>query len=149
MTGVRLNNSVSACNDESMPTPGTPLPLPAALIPDCTNPEAHHAAYRSAKTNDATFVCIARRGPRWMVELDAFASSGPTLPEQAAAVLQSAVEALVSDGTVTQANVAPDYISMRAIESEQKAREIAAAFHAAMHGLRQLYIAVPVPRRKA
>ncbi|MFJ2072618.1 hypothetical protein ACIOHF_26670 [Streptomyces albidoflavus] len=84
-----------------------------------------------------------------MVELDAFASSGPTLPEQAAAVLQSAVEALVSDGTVTQANVAPDYISMRAIESEQKAREIAAAFHAAMHGLRQLYIAVPVPCRKA
>lgn len=130
-----------------MPTPGTPLP--AALIPDCTKPEAHHAAYRSAKTNDAIFVCIARQGPRWMVELDAFASSGPTIPEQAVAVLQSAVEALISDGTVTQANIAPDYISMRAIESEQKAREIAAAFHAAMHGLRQLYVAVPVPRRKA
>ncbi|WP_406218487.1 hypothetical protein [Streptomyces canus] len=96
-----------------MPTPGTPLP--AALIPDCTKPEAHHAAYKSAKANDAIFVCIARQGPRWMVELDAFASSGPTIPDQAVAVLHTAVEALVSDGTVTQANMAPDYISMRAL----------------------------------
>ncbi|WP_329398951.1 hypothetical protein [Streptomyces melanogenes] len=130
-----------------MPTPGTPLV--AALIPDCTKPEAHHAAYRSAKANDAIFVCIARHGSRWMVELDAMASSGPTIPDQAVAVLQSAAEALVVAGTVTQANIAPDYISMLAIENEQKAREIAAAFHAAMHGLRQLYIAVPVPRRRA
>ncbi len=84
-----------------------------------------------------------------MVELDAFASSGPTIPEEAVSVLHSAVEVLVSDGTATQASIAPDYISMRAIESEQKAREIAAAFHAAMQGLRQLYIAVPVPRGRA
>ncbi|MFD8332041.1 hypothetical protein ACFV42_05165 [Streptomyces solisilvae] len=147
MAGVRLINGVCACDDVSMPTPGTPLP--AALIPDCTKPEAHHTAYRSAKTNDAIFVCIARQGSRWKVELDAFSSSGPTIPDQAVAVLESAAEALVSAGTVTQANIAPDYISIWAIESEQKAREIAAAFHAAMHGLRQLYIAVPVSRRRA
>ncbi|MET7794908.1 hypothetical protein ABZV25_14290, partial [Micrococcus luteus] len=65
------------------------------------------------KTNDAIFVCIARRGSRWKVELDALASSGPTIPDQAVAVLQSAVEVLVSDGTVTQANIAPDYIPRR------------------------------------
>ncbi|MFH9824020.1 hypothetical protein [Streptomyces bobili] len=147
MADVHLMNGVSACDDVRMPTPGTPLP--AALIPDCTKPEAHHAAYRSAKTDDAIFVCIARHGSRWMVELDAFASPGPTIPDEAVAVLHSAVEALVSDGTATQANVSPDYISMLAIESEQKAREIAAAFHAAMQGLRQLYVAVPVPRRRA
>ncbi|WP_159064445.1 hypothetical protein [Streptomyces olivochromogenes] len=147
MAGVRLINGVSPWDDVSMPTPGTPLP--AALIPDCTKPEAHRAAYRSAKANDAIFVCIARQGSRWKVELDAFSSSGPTIPEQAVAVLRSAIEVLVSDGTVTQANIAPDYISIWAIKSEQKAREIAAAFHAAMHGLRQLYIAVPVPRRRA
>ncbi|MFF9772011.1 hypothetical protein ACF1GT_36585 [Streptomyces sp. NPDC014636] len=122
------------------------MPLPAALIPDCTEPKAHHAAYRSAKTNDAIFVCIARQGRGWMVELDAFSSSGPTIPDQAVAVLQSAAEALVVAGTVTQASIAPDYISMRAIEKEAKAREIAAAFHAALHGLRQLFIAVPSQR---
>ncbi|WP_164252133.1 hypothetical protein [Streptomyces sp. S4.7] len=130
-----------------MSTPGTPLP--AALIPDCTELEAHRAAYKSAKTNDAIFVCIARQGSRWKVELDAFSSSGPSIPEQAVAVLQSAIEVLVADGTVTQANIAPDYISIRAIEGERKAREIAAALQAAMHGLRQLYIAVPVPRGRA
>lgn len=73
-------------------------------------------------------------------------SSGPTIPDEAVTVLRSAAEALVLTDTVTQANIAPDYISMWAIETEQKAREIAAAFHAALHGLRQLYIAVPSRR---
>lgn len=138
---------VSCCDDVGMSTLGTPLP--AALIPDCTKPEAHHAAYRRAKTNDAIFVCIARHGRRWMVELDAMSCSGPTISDEALTVLQSAVEALVLADTVTEANIAPDYISMRAIESEQRAREIAAAFHAALHGFRQLYIAVPSQRRRA
>jgi hypothetical protein len=124
-----------------MPTPGTPLP--PSLIPDCTNPEAHRAAYRSAKTNDAIFVCVARQGQRWKVELDAMASSGPTIPDEAVTVLRSAAEALVLTDVVTQANIAPDYISMWSIETEQRAREIAAAFHAALHGLRLLYTAVP------
>ncbi|QRX92032.1 hypothetical protein [Streptomyces noursei] len=141
MAGVRLINGVSTCDHVSMPTPG--MPLPAALIPDCTKPEAHHAAYSSAKTNDAIFVCIARQGPRWKVELDAFASSKPIVPEQAVTVLRAAAEALVIAGTVTQANVGADYISMWQIESEKKAREIAAAFHAALYGLQQLHIAVP------
>ncbi|WP_369391308.1 hypothetical protein AB5J72_29455 [Streptomyces sp. CG1] len=138
---------MTTCDDVSMPTHGTPLS--AALIPDCTKAEAHHAAYRSAKANDAVFVCIARQGQRWMVELDAMASSGPTIPDQAVAVLQSAVETLVVAGTVAQASIAPDYISMGAIETEAKARDIAAAFHAALHGLRQLYIAVPSQRGRA
>ncbi|MFI0543487.1 hypothetical protein ACH3VS_31990 [Streptomyces sp. WSLK1-3] len=138
---------MGACNDVVTSTPG--LPLQAALIPDCTEAEAHRAAYRRAKTDDAIFVCIARQGPRWMVELDAMSCSGPTIPDEALTVLQSAAEALVLADTVTQANISPDYISMWAIESEQRAREIAAAFHATLHGLRQLYIAVPIGRRRA
>ncbi|WP_432108415.1 hypothetical protein [Streptomyces sp. AA1529] len=141
MMGVRLMNGVNACDHVNMSTPG--MPLQAALIPDCTKPEAHRAAYRSAKTNDAIFVCIARRGRRWKVELDAMASSKPILPEQTVAVLQSAAEALVVAGTVTNANIGRDYISMWPIESEKKAREIAAAFHAALYGLQQLHIVVP------
>jgi hypothetical protein len=130
-----------------MPTPG--MPLQAELIPDCTKPEAHHAAYRSAKTNDAIFVCIARQGRHWKVELDAMASSKPIVPDQAVTVLRSAAEALVVAGTVTQANVGADYISMGPIEGEKKAREIAAAFHAALYGLQQLHITVPSQRGKA
>ncbi|REK87573.1 hypothetical protein DY245_26230 [Streptomyces inhibens] len=147
MIGVRLIDGVSACDDVDMSTPGTPLQ--AALIPDCTKPEAHHAAYRSAKTNDAIFVCIARQGRHWKVELDAMASSKPIVPDQAVTVLQAAAEALVVAGTVTKANVGADYISMWPIESEKKAREIAAAFHAALYGLQQLHIAVPSRRGRA
>ncbi|MCX5304703.1 MULTISPECIES: hypothetical protein [Streptomyces] len=127
-----------------MPMLGTPLP--AALIPDCTDPEAHHTAYRSAKTNNAIFVCIARQGRRWKVELDAMTSSGPRIPDEAMTVLRPVAEALVLADTVTQADIAPDYISMRSIETEERARELAAAFHAALHGLQQLYIAVPSQR---
>ncbi len=75
--------------------------------------------------------------------------SGPTIPDEAMTVLQSVAEALVLADTATQPNISPDYISMRAIESEQRVREIAAAFHAALHGFRQLYIAVPIGRRRA
>lgn len=130
-----------------MPKPA--MPLHAASIPDCTDSEVHHTAYKSAKANDAIFVCVARQGRRWKVELDAMSCSGPTLPDEAVTVLRSAAEALLLTDTVTQANIAPDFISMWAIESEQKAREIASAFHAAMDGLRQMYIVVPSTRRRA
>ncbi|KJY42340.1 hypothetical protein VR46_23625 [Streptomyces sp. NRRL S-444] len=77
------------------------------------------------------------------------ASSKPIVPEQAVTVLRSAAEALVVAGTVTNANVGADYISMWPIETEEKAREIAAAFQAALHGLQQLYVAVPSRRGTA
>lgn len=137
----------SACDHVDMSTPG--MPLHAALIPDCTESEAHHAAYRSAKANGAIFVCIARQGQRWRVQLGVMASSGPSVPEQAVTVLRSAAEALVVAGTVTDAHIGADYISMGPIESENRAREIAAAFHAALYGLQQLHIAVPSQRGTA
>lgn len=140
-------NTVGACDDVVMPTPG--MPLQAALIPDCTGSEAHHAAYRSAKSDDAIFVCIARRGKRWHVELDAFASSKPLIPDSAADVLKSAVEALVTDGTVTRGSVGADYISLGPIATEKRAREIAAAFHAAMYGLQQLQVIAPSPPERS
>lgn len=77
------------------------------------------------------------------------ASRKPYLPDQAMTVLQSAAEALVLDGTVAQANIGSEYISMWPIDTEERAREIAAAFHAAMHGLKQLHIAVPRSREKS
>ncbi|MFJ6784654.1 hypothetical protein [Streptomyces yangpuensis] len=147
MTGVRLMNRVRTCDHTNMSTPG--MPLQAALIPDCTKPDAHHAAYRSAKASDAIFVCIARQGRRWKVQLDAMTSSKPIVPEQAMTVLRSAAEALVLAGTVTNADVGADYISMWPIESEEKARQIAAAFHAALYGLQQLHVAVPSQRGTA
>lgn len=119
--GVRLISGASACDDVSMPTPG--MPLRAALIPDCTRAEAHHAAYSSARINDAIFVCVARQGRRWKVELDAMASSKPIVPHQAATVLKSAAEQLVSAGTVESgATVGPDYISMYEVAARRVRR---------------------------
>ncbi|MEU1922639.1 hypothetical protein ABZ742_21100 [Streptomyces albogriseolus] len=144
--GVHLINRMNTCDDGVMSTPG--MPLRAALIPNCTELESHRAAYKKAKCDDAIFVCVARHGQGWKVELDAMASRKPYLSDQAMTVLQSAAEALVLDGTVAQANIGAEYISMWPIKTEERAREIAAAFHAAMHGLQQLHITVPQLREK-
>ncbi|WP_327349442.1 hypothetical protein OG772_13135 [Streptomyces sp. NBC_01321] len=127
-------------------TPG--MPLPAALIPDCTSEEAQRAAYKRAKADNAIFVSVARQGAHWKVVLDVI--SRPLVTDEAANVLKAAVESLVATGVVAGgANFGTEYISMRKIENESRAREIAAAFHAAMYGLQQLHVAVPTPRESA
>ncbi|HET6860018.1 MAG TPA: hypothetical protein VFH94_23360, partial [Streptomyces sp.] len=86
------------------------------------------------------------QGPRWKVTLDVI--SRPLITDEAAAPLGAAVEVLVRTGQVAGgANFGTEYIVMRGIEGEDRAREIASAFHAAMHGLQQLHIAVPTGRR--
>ncbi|WP_239935043.1 hypothetical protein [Streptomyces sp. CBG31] len=137
----RLIIGMNACDDVVMPKPG--MPLQATLIPDCTKPEAHRAAYKEAKANDAIFVCIARHGRRWKVQLDVMTSRKAYVPDRAVAVLQSAAEELVLEGIVEQAHVGADYISMWPIETEERARKIGAAFHAATYGLQLLHIAAP------
>ncbi|MEV5978881.1 hypothetical protein [Streptomyces sp. NPDC052114] len=76
------------------------------------------------------------------------ASSKPYVPEQAMKILEAAAETLVLDGTVEQANIGADYISMWPIKTESRAREIGAAFHAAMYGPQQLHMTVPVQTGK-
>ncbi|WP_326671801.1 hypothetical protein [Streptomyces sp. NBC_01257] len=127
-------------------TPG--MPLPAALIPDCTSEEAHRAAYKRAKADSSIFVCITRQGAHWSVVLDVI--SRPLVTDEAAKVLRSAVEELVATGAAAGgANFSTEYILLRKIGSEGQAREIAAAFHAAICGLQQLQVAVPIPRQSA
>ncbi|MFJ9574080.1 hypothetical protein [Streptomyces bacillaris] len=125
-------------------TPGTPIP--AALIPDCTSEEAHRAAYKRAKAEKSIFVCITRQGAHWNVVLDVL--SRPLVTGEAAKVLRSVVEELVATGAAAGgANFSTEYVSIHQIESEGRAREIAAAFHAALYGLQQLQVAVPISRQ--
>lgn len=125
-------------------TPGTPLP--AALVPDCTSEEAHRAAYKRAKADSSIFVCVTRQGAHWSVVLDVI--SRPLVTDEAAKVVRAAVEELVATGVAGGgANFSTEYISIRQIGSEGQAREIAAAFHAAIYGLQQLQVAVPIPRQ--
>ncbi|MFD8619386.1 hypothetical protein [Streptomyces sp. NPDC059513] len=127
-------------------TPG--MPFPAALIPDCTSEKDHRAAYRKAKADNSNFVCITRQGTHWSVVLDVIAR--PLVTGEAAKVLRSAVEELVASGAAAGgANFSTEYVSIHQIGSEARAREIAAALHAAIYGLQQLQVAVPIPRQSA
>ena len=58
-----------------------PIPCPADQVPDTTGIAAFNAAYEAARTAGEVFVCVARRGPRWTVKLDALTALAWTVGE--------------------------------------------------------------------
>ncbi|MFE5946831.1 hypothetical protein [Streptomyces sp. NPDC056480] len=47
-----------------------PVPCPASLIPDTTDPDTFSTAYQAAKKQRAVFIAVEHHGPRWMVKAD-------------------------------------------------------------------------------
>lgn len=45
-----------------------PIPCPAGLIPDATDPDTFNAAYRAAQEQQAVFIAVEHHGPRWTVK---------------------------------------------------------------------------------
>ncbi|MDH6522663.1 hypothetical protein M2163_000829 [Streptomyces sp. SAI-135] len=121
-----------------------PVPCPSHLIPDAT--DRFDAAYRAAKAQGAVFVGIEREGERWTVKTDALtAGSGHVVDEAVNAALRAAVVRLVREREAgTDAFAGPVYFMLHGVPSETRARELAAAFQAALYGdLGPLRRAVP------
>ncbi|MEU5632196.1 hypothetical protein ACH47C_23805 [Streptomyces rishiriensis] len=120
-----------------------PTPCPADQVPDATGIAAFNAAYKAAKDAGATYVGIERRGRCWTVKTDR--APGHVVPADAAAVVRKALTRLVLNREVrNHAAVGPDYVQLHGVKSEQRARELAAAVHAALYGdLEPLIRAVP------
>ncbi|MFJ9909586.1 hypothetical protein ACIRVK_43415 [Streptomyces sp. NPDC101152] len=121
-----------------------PGPCPAHLIPDVTH--RFDAAYRAAKTRGAVFVGIEREGERWTVKADAL-TAGPAhvVAEAVNVALRAAIVRLVHEREAgPDAFAGPVYFMLHGVPRETRARELAAAFHAALHGdLGPLRRAVP------
>ncbi|MFE6684906.1 hypothetical protein ACFVFQ_00360 [Streptomyces sp. NPDC057743] len=113
-----------------------PVPCPAHLIPDASGTRAFHAAYRQAMTDRAVFVAIESDGPRWTVKADTL-TAGPeySLDDAANDAIRAAIDRLVRNREVgLDAYAGPVYFMMHSVTSENRARELAAALHAALHG---------------
>ncbi|WP_123962382.1 hypothetical protein [Streptomyces sp. TLI_185] len=121
-----------------------PIPCPGHLIPDAT--DRFDAAYRAAKAQHAVYVGIEREGERWTVKADALtAGPGHVIDDTVNLALRAAIARLVHERQAgTDAFAGPVYLMLHGVPSEERARELAAAFHAALYGdLGPLRRAVP------
>ncbi len=123
-----------------------PVPCPAHLIPDASGTEAFHQAYRRAMADGAVFVAIESHGPRWTVKADTLtAGPGHSVDDTVNDAVRNAINRLVHHREVgVDAYSGPIYFMMHNVSSEERARELAAALHAALHGdLEPLNRAIP------
>ncbi|MFE5883819.1 hypothetical protein [Streptomyces hydrogenans] len=123
-----------------------PIPCPAHLVPDATGVDAFNAAYWWAKQQRAVFVAVERRGPRWMAKADALtADPHHTVSDSAYDTIRAAVIRLIRSREIRpDSSAGPVYFVLHDIDSEPRARELAAALHATLYGdLESIARAVP------
>ncbi|MCZ4126125.1 hypothetical protein [Streptomyces sp. H39-S7] len=126
--------------------PSLRSPCPAHLIPDATGLDTFNAAYKAAKMADAVYVGVERRGRRWTVKADPLtAAAGHVIDDCAHEAVCRAVIRLVRSGEISASSgPGPGYYTLNGVASEGRARELAAALHAALYGdLKPLARAVP------
>lgn len=113
-----------------------PTPCPAHLIPDATGLEAFNAAYRAAKAADAVYVGTERQDRRWTVKADTLtAAPGHIVEDAVIAAIRAATAKLLSSGQIgPSAGTGPVHYTLPGVLEEQRARELAAALHAALYG---------------
>ncbi|MFD8887543.1 hypothetical protein ACFV0H_34405 [Streptomyces erythrochromogenes] len=125
-----------------------PTPCPADLIPDATAVDAFNAAYKEAKQQHAVFIAVEQQGRRWTVKADAL-TSGPhhAVDDSAYDAIRTAVIHLIHGREIrSDSSAGPVYFVLYDVDDEPRARELAAALHAALYGdLEPLARAVPEP----
>ncbi|MFJ9847600.1 hypothetical protein ACIRYZ_45730 [Kitasatospora sp. NPDC101155] len=126
-----------------------PVPCPAHLVPDATgtNTDAFHDAYRQAMVHRAVFVAIESEArQQWNVKADTL-TAGPdhAVEDTVNDAVRAAITRLIQRHEVNpDAYTGPVYFMMHGVQSEERARELAAALHAALYGdLEPLASAVP------
>ncbi|MGW0926967.1 hypothetical protein ACWD3J_49810 [Streptomyces sp. NPDC002755] len=95
----------------------------------------------------AVFVAIESDGTRWTVKADTLtAGPGHSVDDSVNDAVRAAITRLVRNREVgADAYAGPIYFMMHNVPSEERARELAAALHAALHGdLEPLHRAVPL-----
>ncbi|MGW4519034.1 hypothetical protein ACWEO4_45840 [Streptomyces sp. NPDC004393] len=122
-----------------------PTPCPADLIPEVTSMDVCNAATKAAKNQGAVWVAIERQGGGWAVKADALTAPHHTIDTAAYDAIRTAVILLIRSHEIRpDSSAGPVYFVLYDVESEHRARELAAALHAALYGdLDPLARAVP------
>ncbi|WP_030223106.1 hypothetical protein [Streptomyces bikiniensis] len=112
-----------------------PIPCPADLVPDATGQDAFTAAYRQAQQQRAVFVAVESQGSRWAVKADVLTAPHHTIDTKAYEAVCEAVIHLIGTRQVRpDSSAGPVYFVLHDVDGEGRARELAAALHAALYG---------------
>lgn len=124
-----------------------PIPCQAERIPDATGADAFNAAYQAAKAANAVYIGIERRGRQWTVKADALTAAQHAVDDVAQDAIWAAALRLARRGEIRfDSGPGPVHYTLYGVPSEERARELAAALHAALYGeLQPLLSAVPAP----
>ncbi|MFE4972716.1 hypothetical protein ACFRAR_11425 [Kitasatospora sp. NPDC056651] len=121
-------------------------PCPSHLVPLITDITTFNAAYKAAKAADAVFVAVERVGRSWTVRADTLTALGHQVDDEVQVALSEAAVRLVASGELSSgSSPGPVHITLRGVADLERARELAAAVHAALLGdLVPLRHAVPI-----
>ncbi|WP_406110379.1 hypothetical protein OG698_46355 [Streptomyces sp. NBC_01003] len=123
-----------------------PTPCPADRIPDATGLDAFEAACKEAKEQRVVFIAVEQQGGSlWTVKADALTAPQHTITTTAHNAVREAVALLIRTREIRPDSTAgPVDFVLHDVDSEGRARELAAALHAALYGdLEPLTRAVP------
>ncbi|MGW6405096.1 hypothetical protein [Streptomyces sp. NPDC055134] len=122
-----------------------PTPCPADRVPDATGLDAFEAACQAARDQRVVFIGVERQGPLWAVKADARTAPQHTIDPAVYNAVREAVIRLIRSGEIRpDSSAGPVYFDLHDVDNEVRARELAAALHAALYGnLEPLTRAVP------
>ncbi|MFE4777888.1 hypothetical protein [Streptomyces sp. NPDC056713] len=122
------------------------MPCPADRIPDATGMDAFNAACKAAKEQRVVFISVEEQGSSlWTVKADALTAPQHTITATAQDAVREAVALLIRSREIRpDSSAGPVDVVLHDVDSEGRARELAAALHAALYGdLEPLARAVP------
>ncbi|MGY5032943.1 hypothetical protein ACWC9U_19020 [Streptomyces sp. 900116325] len=142
LNAFRARKDTGGVNTPGLPAPGridshgpAADPLPPDLVPDATGLEAFEAACKEAMQQQAVFIAVERQGPRWTVKADPLTAPQHAISTEAYEAIREAVIHLIRTRQIRPASSAgPVYFVLYDLEGEDRARELAAALHAALYG---------------
>ncbi|MFB8000471.1 hypothetical protein ACFC4G_48030 [Streptomyces sp. NPDC056002] len=112
-----------------------PTPCPADRIPDATGLDAFNAACQAAREQRVVFIAVERQGPRWAVKADALTAPQHAIGTAAYGAVRDAVIRLIRSREIgPESSAGPVYFVLHGVDNEPRARELAAALHAALYG---------------
>jgi hypothetical protein len=112
-----------------------PTPCPADRIPDATGLDALRDACKAAKDQCVAFIAVERQGPRWTVQADTLTAPQHTIDTSVYDAVREAVIRLIHSHEIRPDSFAgPVCFVLYDVDSEGRARELAAALHAALYG---------------
>ncbi|MGW8688007.1 hypothetical protein ACWGNN_44765 [Streptomyces sp. NPDC055817] len=122
-----------------------PTPCPADRIPNATGLDAFEAAGKAAKEQRVVFIAVEQQGPLWTVKADALTAPQHTITTAVQDAVREAVALLIRSREIRpDSSAGPVHYVLHDVDSEGRARELAAALHAALYGdLEPLTRAVP------